>query len=150
MRFISEQEALAVLADDHQHSLLREEAAAYFEHNLEPGTSRATVRQLIPLLRDDDVGVRWAIAEALTRAGAGVLPDLLHALAAPDNPVDARFCEGVSHVLHCIGQQGELPPAYDSLVAALRGPAAEIEAMQVAHRLLQQWRPETGAASAEG
>ncbi len=136
--FTSNREALEVLNDKDESRLLREEAAWYLEHHAEDDTSRPVVHQLVDALRDDDLGVRWAATEALTKIGFSVLPELISALTDPKCAGDARLREGARRILAHLAQQPDAPPVVRAMLRALRGPASDLEAMREAGHWLRE------------
>jgi HEAT repeat protein len=72
----NEKQAIKILDNYENNSVIREEAARFLEEN---PTENATQR-LIMALTDDDFGVRWAASTALTKLGDSALPALLQAL----------------------------------------------------------------------
>jgi hypothetical protein len=112
---------------------------------------------LIESLLDDEFSVRWEAAVALAQLGPHAFPDVLEALTDPKLNT-ARLREGVMHILHYSSRKEEEPSSghkpvevqvvansgdlvyVDELMAALKGPAADIRSMVEAGKLLFQIR----------
>lgn len=144
-----EDQALVRLKNTHLNDQKRELAIHYIcEHPTLQG-----IKALVNVLNDQEFGVRWAASIALAQLGSLALPEILRALTIPEmNTVRVR--EGVMHILHYSSNlahepvstyQYKEPQVYikpdvsvsvGDLIAALKGPAADISSMEVAGRLL--------------
>ncbi len=122
-------QAIAALQDAKLAEKQRVDAA----HFLGADPSPEAIAALVTALEDDDHGVRWAAGSALGHLGEAALPALLNALTAPG--VDKTLRDGARHVLtdNSSAQVRELSVP---LVKALKGPEADIAAMQEAQKLL--------------
>lgn len=126
-------QAIAALQDAKLAENQRVDAA----HFLAADPSPEAIAALLTALEDDDHGVRWAAGSALAHQGEAALPALLNALMAPG--VDKMLRDGARHVLtdNSSAQVRELSVP---LVKALKGPEADIAAMQEAQKLLAIYR----------
>lgn len=126
-------QAIAALQDAKLAENQRVDAA----HFLAADPSPEAIAALLTALEDDDHGVRWAAGSALGHQGEAALPALLNALMAPG--VDKMLRDGARHVLtdNSSAQVRELSVP---LVKALKGPEADIAAMQEAQKLLAIYR----------
>jgi HEAT repeat protein len=91
---------------------------------------------LAEALWDDDFSVRWAAAEALTKLGALVVPEILRRLA--HRVLTEDVCQAAYHALRPLApgvNHNRLQP----LLGALRGRQAPNEAPPIADELLQTW-----------
>jgi HEAT repeat protein len=122
-------DAIAILQDLHLPELEREEATHYLQAHPTP----QAIRALVATLEDDDCGVRWACGAALAMLGEDALPILLEALADPNN--SRRLRDSARHVLY-YNIDPQVQQITHSLFQALRGPAAQLETMEIAFRLL--------------
>jgi HEAT repeat protein len=129
----SETQAIEMLNDKQQSAALREAAVRYLGASATP----EAIKRLVLALEDNDFGVRWEAAVALTGLGRAALPELLKALADPERVADPRLREGAYHVLH---YNRDLPLRANAaqLMDVLKGPAADISALEEAYRLLKQ------------
>lgn len=121
-------EAIAVLDQPAGSSTDREDAIHYL-HNY---PSPEGAERLVAALSDDDSGVRWAAAQGLIDYGEQAMPPLLRALTQNAGNYNLRIA--AYQVLHenpnaAIRQQAA------ELVKALRGPGADVAAMQAASKL---------------
>ena len=130
--FQSDSEAIAVLNQPELDTLLREDAVHYLGHHLSP----RGLESLVQALEDDEFGVRWAAAVALSQQGEAALPTLLRALMerGGDSPL---LREGAYHVLH-YNASATVHALSQELMQALKGPAAGISAAEAAYKLLQK------------
>ena len=92
----SEERALAILDDPLEDQLLREKAVRYLSYR--PG--HRVIQKLVQTLEDEDFGVRFEAAVALTQMGEKALPELLKALTDAKTVSDPRLREGAYYVLH--------------------------------------------------
>jgi HEAT repeat protein len=128
-------QAVHLLDDVHADSIQREMAAHYLEQH----PDRTIVQRLVGALEDDDPGVRWASAIALSKLGQRALIDMLTALMDPMRVGNPLLREGIYHALyhnldpHITTQAG-------ALLQAMRGPAADLASMEEAFHLLRQIR----------
>ncbi len=125
--------AIVVLQDTRLPENQRVEAA----HSLIADPTPAGIAALIASLRAGDYGVRWAAGAALAQIGEPAMPALLDALIGPD--VDEMLRDGARHVLtdNASPRVRELSVP---LIKALKGPQADIAAMQEALKLLAIFR----------
>lgn len=133
LEIASESSALEALRDRYAPQARRERAIHYLALN----PSQAGISQLVQALQDDDFGVRWEAAAALSRLGRQALPELLKALADPRQAGNPRLREGAYHVIH-YSRGSFYPLSLENLRQALKSPAADIAAMKEAARLLYQ------------
>jgi HEAT repeat protein len=130
---IDSTEAALKLLDDVREEPAYREAAV---HYLGDHASLEAIARLVRTLQDDDFGVRWEAALALTQLGEPAVIEVLKALADPRRVDDPRLREGAYHILH----NGQVPAALNvtELLNALRGQAADISSLVEAYRLLCQ------------
>ena len=126
-------EAIEILEDVTASTPAREEAIHYLADNLTP----EGVDCLAEALDDDQFGVRWAAARALSYAGDAAMEPLLRVLIAKGGSPEMR--DAAVYVLRNsvspkVREQGA------ELVVALRGPAADIAAPQTAYQLMRKLR----------
>jgi HEAT repeat protein len=131
MNIISSEQALSIL-DNRQNLVAEREAAARF---LRKNPDPRAVGRLGVALQDEDFGVRWAASEALSQLGVAALEEVLRALADPDRVGDPRLRESAYHMLH-LNQDWPVP--VKTLMASLKGPAADLASLEEAARLLQR------------
>lgn len=149
----SEEQAIAILKDTKLENQLRESAIHYLaEHPTPTGISA-----LVGALQEDEFAVRWAASTALAQLGHLALPEILKALVNPKlNTTPFRHC--VIHILHYgtdlarepvyrhqqidphihLQPEPEKPVRVGELLAALKGPAADINSMKAADKLLTE------------
>jgi hypothetical protein len=132
MVITSTTQALELLKNNRDEPAYREAAVRYLKDNPTP----AVIARLVQTLQDDDFGVRWEAAAALTQLGEVALPEVLKALTDPKRFDDPRLREGVYHILHY--DQAAMSMDVTDLLSALRGPAADIASLVEANRLLRQ------------
>lgn len=132
MFITSEAQALEILDDTGQDMRHREAAARYLAAHPSP----EIVGRLVQALQDNDFGVRWEAAVALSQLGNPALIEMLKALTDPKRVGDSRLRRGIYHALH-YNQSLHLPVSMTRLMEALKGPAADIASMEEAGRLLQ-------------
>ncbi len=126
------EEALKLLDDIRDDPAQREAAVHYLSEHSSP----ETIVRLVRTLQDDDFGVRWEAALALTQLGEPAVIEVLKALADPKRVDDPRLREGAYHIL----RNGKIPATLNvtDLLTALRGQAADISSLVEAYRLLCQ------------
>ncbi len=131
-RIESTEVALDLLDNASEEPAFREAAVHYLRDHASP----QALERLVWALQDDDFGVRWEAALALTQMGQPALVEVLKAIADPRRVGDPRLREGVYHILH----NSLLPAPLDvtDLLEALRGPAADIASLVEAYHLLAQ------------
>lgn len=127
----STEEAIAIVKDSRLPERQREDAVHYLREYPTPEGMEA----LVAALSEDNGGVRWACSEALAQLGEQALPALLRALSR--SAEDSLLREGALHVLRRNVSPRVRRQARE-LIAALRGPAASVAAMEAAHRLLAE------------
>lgn len=134
MRPTTEAEAFATLQDTSKGLLDREHAIHYLAEHMSP----AAVEQLIPLLQEDQFGLRWAAADALRYGGDMALIPLLRKLVQSGSRLSVR--EVVHHAL-----SKNISPAVreqaQEVLAAMKGPAADLATTQAAYQLLRKLDP---------
>ena len=130
-------QAVQLLDDAGADAIQREMAAHYLEQH----PDRSIVQRLVNALEDDDPGVRWASAEALSKLGQRALVDMLVALMDPTRVGDPLLREGVYHALHH-NLDPKIPAQAHALMQALRGPVPDLASMEEAFYLLRQMREE--------
>jgi len=126
-------QALEILDGAGRTTVEREMAAHYLEAH---PSNQATAR-LVKALQDDDPGVTWSAAEALSHLGDMALKELFRALTDHERVGDPRLLSGAYHVLFHM-QSTSHSARLSPLIEALQGPVPDLETMQEAHRLLQQ------------
>jgi HEAT repeat protein len=131
MVFTSADEALTILNDTHGYEVNRVLAAQYLARH----PTLPVVESLIKRLEDDDVGVRWAAAEALAALGKSAVPPLLHALK--NYPGSARLRSGILYVF-AHNSNWAVRQKEAQLRHALTGPAGGYSAMRAAKDILQE------------
>ncbi len=129
----STEEALAFLKNTRLSEVERENAI----HYLQEFPSSEGMEALVAALQDDDDGVRWAAGTALARLGEAGIPALLRALC--QSTEDEVLRRGAQHVLH-YNASPRVRQQTQELMDALKGPGAAVETMEVAHKLLMQWK----------
>jgi HEAT repeat protein len=95
------------------------------------------IAALVTALTDGDHGVRWAAGTALANIGEPAMHALLSALIAPD--VDKTLRDGARHVL-TDNSSPRVRELSVPLIKAMKGPEANIAAMQEATKLLAIFR----------
>jgi HEAT repeat protein len=125
----SSAQASVILQDQHLPENQRVEAA----HYLASDASSDSIAALVAALNDGDHGVRWAAGSALARIGEPAMPALLNALLQAD--VNKTLRDGVRHVL-TDSSSPKVRELSVPLIKALKGPEADIAAMQEALKLL--------------
>ena len=128
----SVEQALKILDDPSRSDMERELAGRYL---LAHPHDNAIVR-LVKALQDDDAGVAWSAAETLSRIGEPALRELCRALSDHQRVGDPRLLNGAYHVLYHL-QNPALSKQLNPLMQALKGPAADLAAMEEADRLLR-------------
>lgn len=128
----STEAALKLLDNVREEPAYREAAVRYLSDHASP---EAIVR-LVRTLQDDDFGVRWEAALALTQLGEPAVIEVLKALADPKRVDDPRLRDGAYHILH----NSQIPASLNvtELLNALRGQVADISSLVEAYRLLCQ------------
>ena len=129
---VSVDQALEILDGPGRSTVEREMAAHYLKSHVTP---KATAR-LVQALQDDDPGVAWTAAEALSRLGEPAVWELLRALSDHDRAGDPRLLTGAYQALYHMPSSSFNVPV-NRLMEALKGPAPDLSAMEEAHRLLQ-------------
>jgi HEAT repeat protein len=133
MMITSVEQALAILDDVGRSDLEREMAGHYLQAH---PNDKAIVR-LVKALQDNDPGVAWAAAEALSRLGDSALTELCRALTDHKRVGDPRLLTGAQHVLYHM-QNTTVSEQLSPLMQALQGPVPDLRAMVEADRLLRQ------------
>ena len=126
--FSSIEEAKKTLDDVTRPALDREDAVHYLAKQDDPNI----LRRLVTALDDDVFGVRWAAAIALAEMGKAAIPHVLSALTV--NAGSSWMREGVYHVLH-YNTSLAVREKSTELMAALKGPAADMASPAAAARL---------------
>ncbi len=129
----SSAEAILLLQDPHRPENQRTDAV----HFLASDASAESIAALVAALNDADHGVRWAASSALALLGEPAMPALLNALIHPG--VDKILRDGVRRAL----TENRSPKVRElsvPLIKALKGPEADIAAMQEALKLLPQFK----------
>jgi HEAT repeat protein len=129
----SSAQAIAILQDQHLPENQRTDAARF----LATDTSEESIAALVAALSDADHGVRWAAGSALALLGDAAMPAMLSALLQPN--VDKTLRDGVRHVL-TDNRSANVRQLSAPLAKALKGPEADIAAMQEAAKLLPSFR----------
>jgi HEAT repeat protein len=129
----SSAQAILILQDQHLPENQRTDAA----HFLATDASAESIAALVAALSDADHGVRWAAGSALALLGEPAMPAVLSALLQPN--VDKTLRDGVRHVL-TDNRSANVRQLSVPLVKALKGPEADIAAMQEAAKLLPSFR----------
>ena len=120
------------LDDVREEAAVREAAIRFLAEAPTP----AVITRLVQALQDDDFGVRWTAATVLAQHGEPALREVLTALTDPQRVGDPRLRDCAYHILH--NNPTSLPVSLQELLAALRGPAADIAALVEADRVLRQ------------
>jgi HEAT repeat protein len=126
-------QALAILDDTGRSDLDREMAG----HYLQTHPNEKAIVRLVKALQDDDTGVAWSAAEALSRLGLPAIKELCRALSDHARSGDPRLLTGAHHVLYHM-PNSSLTPQLVPLMQALKGPVPDLMAMEEADRLLRQ------------
>jgi HEAT repeat protein len=130
-------QAVELLDDASADTIQREMAAHYLEQH----PDRTIVQRMVSALEDNDPGVRWASAEALSKLGQRALIDMLMALMDPTRVGNPLLREGVYHALHH-NLDPKIPAQAHALMQALRGPVPDLASMEEAFYLLREIREE--------
>lgn len=126
----SKEEALAIMSDLHRTPWEREQAIHYLRKQT---LTRHEIEALIDQLRDSWAGVRWAAGSALAAAGHSAIVPLLRALTGSN--VNSLLLASAHHVLHDT-VDAEARKQAEPILAAIRGPGADVAAMtEAAHWL---------------
>jgi HEAT repeat protein len=131
MSIKSEDNAFDILDNSSSGELERVEAVRY----LAELANERDIERLVQALQDDDFGVRWEASISLSKLGKIALPSLLKALMDPDRVGDPRLIRGALRAISRM-EHSALPQSAGKLVKALRGPAADVAAMEVAYKVL--------------
>ncbi len=95
----------------------------------------SALRTLVKALGESDFSIRYAAMEGLDTAGLAALPELLHALV---HHADSTYLRsGAHYVLHRIADRG-YQDQLRRMLAALEGPAPEVETPIAAYDLLRE------------
>jgi len=129
----SSAQAIVILQDQQLPENQRTDAA----HFLATDTSDESIKALVAALSDADHGVRWAAGTALALLGEPAMHAVLSALLEPH--VDKTLRDGVRHVL-TDNSSANVRQLSVPLIKALKGPEADIAAMQEAAKLLPIFR----------
>ncbi len=128
--FTSVVQAIKTLDDLDSAVGAREAALRYLAERPTP----AIIARIVQALQDDDFGVRWEAANVVTQLGEPALLEVVKALTDPQRVGDPRLREIAYHILH--SQQLALPVPITDLLAALKGPAADIASLIEADHVL--------------
>jgi len=125
--------AITILKDTSFQEFRREQAVRYLQDH----PSAEGIEALIEALADDDYGVHWACGTAVAFLGEQAFHIYLEALAKPDH--SSRLREITGHIIHTnssesVRQDGQ------SLLKAVKGPAAAIAAIEEANKLMLIYR----------
>jgi len=147
----SEEQAIATL----KNTQLKIEPREVAIHYLAEHPTSAGISALIEALQYKEFALRWVASSALAQLGHLALPEILHALVNPKlNTAPLR--ESVIHILHYgsdlaqepvyrhqhiephihLQPEPEKPIQVGELMIALKGPAADINSMKVADKLI--------------
>jgi hypothetical protein len=146
-----EDQAIALLGDKQLEPQKREFAIHYLAEHPTP----ASITALIGALQYKEFTLRWVASTALAQLGSLALREVLRALTDPKlNTAPLR--EGVVHILHYssnlanepVYKHAQIKPqvyakpgvlvSVSELMTALKGPAADINSMKAADRLLAE------------
>ncbi len=133
MNIESATQAYQILDDVTQEEHAREAAVKFLAGQASP----PAIQRLVRAMQDDDFGVRWEAAAVLARLGSAALPELLKALTDPHRVSDLRLRESAYHMLH-YNSDPNVQRQAAPLMKVLKGPAADINTMVEANRLLAQ------------
>ncbi len=131
MKFQSVHQALRTLENLAISAAQRDEAAQYL-YNLDDAHD---VDTLVEELDNPDFGMRWEAANVLAKKGKRAFGPLLLLLTDPQRVSNGRLREGAYHVLH-YNADSFVRTLAQPLMMAIKGPAADIETMREANRLL--------------
>ncbi len=126
-------EELSAIARDRSQS---EDARTTAIHAMGRLPADASIPQLIALMKDDSLSVRWAAAATLRKYGQAMLEPLLRALAT--QPADHRFYESAHHALTRFGNpaiEAILAPVLEALTQAGTATAVPAVAMDALEKL---------------
>lgn len=126
-------ESPAQATADLQNTRLAENQRAAAAHFLAADPTPEGIAALVVALKDGDHGVRWAAGTALAQIGEPAMPALLTALIGAD--VDKTLRDSARHVL-TDNSSARVRELSVPLIKALKGPEADIAAMQEALKLL--------------
>ena len=148
--FVSpEEQAIVVLQDTKLDYTLREIAI----HEIAEHATSAGIQALVGALQYKEFALRWVASIALAQLGPKALRELLQALTRPESNT-APLRESVIHILHYgsnlaqepVYKQAHVEPqvllkpgvtiSVGELISALKGPAADINSMVAANKLL--------------
>lgn len=139
MEFHTVEDALHILGEASFDRLTRRDAYHFIMNVPE----EARIPQLIDALQSDNVAVRWEAGKLLTEMGHPALLGMLNTLTNPKKVGNPRIRNGIAHVL----RDSHDPTVRElsvSLLNALHGPAADLNAMREASHVLQQISERTG------
>lgn len=135
MDIVSHQQAVNILDNEAENSILREKAIQYLKEHPE---SQA-IECLVNALEDDNFGVRWEASKALSSIGRDALIALLIALTDPRRVGHIRLRNGAYRVLEHMNIP-EVNHLIWRLMFATKGQAADLVTMTEANKLLQELR----------
>ena len=127
----TELDAIALLHDTSHTTIEREAAVHYLAESRSPASIEALVRALL----DQEFSIRWSAATALSYAGDEALAPVLHTLVSYGTSSTLR------EVAHHALSQNVSPQAraqVEPVLAAMKGPAADIATPQAAFRALRE------------
>lgn len=131
MRFHSTTEAIAALQDTSRAEAERSAAIHFLADNLTP----ESIDILAQALTDDNFGVRWAAATALSTAGRVAFKPILRVVVAHGTTAAVR--EAAYHAL-CDSTDPQVRAASQKLMKAMKGAGADAAAPQLAFQLLRE------------
>ncbi|MGD8603019.1 MAG: hypothetical protein PVF49_00465 [Anaerolineales bacterium] len=124
-------EAISIVRDPNEAAKKREDWMWY----LEKDASERSIQTLVAALTDDDFGVRWVAATALTRLGDKAIPFVLEEII---QHFTLKLRDSVYHVLHYnygVWTQWHVRPLMD----ALKSLVPDVTAPKVAYELLMEF-----------
>ncbi len=147
----AEEQATTILQDRHLDNQQREFAVHYLAGHPTP----VSIKALVGALQYKEFAIRWIASTALSQLGFLALPEVLRALLNPElNTAPLR--ESVIHILHYSSNLANEPVykhqhidpvvsvkqgisvSVNELLSALKGPAADINSMKAAGKLLSE------------
>jgi hypothetical protein len=99
---------------------------------------------LVEGLLDESSAVRWATAGVLANLDALAVPAILSFIL--HHPLTEPVRQAISHAIHSMPSQS-VQDYLQPLMAALSGPAADLNGPATAQRLLAEWKPPAQAQS---
>jgi HEAT repeat protein len=136
MKFHNVDEALHKIEDPLTDKETRDEAFRF----LAELDDCEEAKELVKLLENDELNVRWEAARLLSQMGIKSVNAVLKALMDPKRVSDPMLREGVIHFIHIL-RDPVLKSKLSPLIKTLKGPAADITTMWEAYHILTSIDP---------